>query len=154
MNIHRVAVIGSIAVVVAAVIAGLWLIGSPADQRQQRLDERRVSDLEQLSQAVYRHRNERRALPASRGEERHEKREPKDRRWHVGVFDHDGGVLQPHVARNVTHAGSEVAAGRAVSARADPRRRQSRAARDLCLGIGDSIYHPAKRRAHWHPPPV
>ena len=68
MNIHRVAVIGSIAVVVAAVIAGLWLIGSPADQRQQRLDERRVSDLEQLSQAVYRHRNERRALPASTSE--------------------------------------------------------------------------------------
>lgn len=65
MNIHRLALIGSIAVVVAAVIAGLWLIGSPAEQRQQRLDERRVSDLEQLSQAVYWHRNQRRALPAS-----------------------------------------------------------------------------------------
>ena len=65
MNIHRVALIGSIAVVVGAVIAGLWLIGSPTEQRQQRLDARRVSDLVQLSQAVYRHRNERRALPGS-----------------------------------------------------------------------------------------
>ena len=65
MNIHRVAFIGSIAVVVAAVIAGLWLIGSPGEQRQQRFDARRVSDLVQLSQALYRHRNERRVLPAS-----------------------------------------------------------------------------------------
>ena len=65
MNIHRVALIGTIAVVVAAVVAGLWSIGSPGEQRLRRFDARRVSDLIQLSQAVYRHHDERHALPAN-----------------------------------------------------------------------------------------
>jgi hypothetical protein len=65
MNIHRLAVVGSITAVVAAVAAGLWSIGSPGEQRLRRLDERRVSDLIQLSQAIYRHHNERHALPSA-----------------------------------------------------------------------------------------
>jgi hypothetical protein len=68
MNGHRLAVAGSIAAVVAAVAAGLWVIGSPGEQRLRRLDERRASDLVQLSQAVIWHHNERRALPASAAE--------------------------------------------------------------------------------------
>ena len=65
MNGHRLAVAGSIAAVVAAVLAGLWSIGSPSEQRLRRLDERRVSDLTQLSQAVHWYHTERRALPAA-----------------------------------------------------------------------------------------
>ena len=66
MNGHRLAVAGSIAAVVAAVVAGLWSIGPPSEQRLRRLDERRVSDLTQLSQAVHWYHTERRALPAGR----------------------------------------------------------------------------------------
>ena len=38
-----------IAVVAAAVVAGLVLIGSPAEQRKQRFDERRAQDLASIS---------------------------------------------------------------------------------------------------------
>jgi hypothetical protein len=49
MNVQRAAVIGSIAVVGAAVVAGLLIIGSPAEQRLLRLDEQRVDGLTQLA---------------------------------------------------------------------------------------------------------
>ena len=52
MNVQRAAAVGSIAVVVAAVAAGLFLTGSPAEQRLRRFDERRVRDLQQLSNAA------------------------------------------------------------------------------------------------------
>lgn len=52
MNVQRIAVIGSIAAVAAAVAAGLWQIGSPAEQRLLRLDERRVDELKQISWTV------------------------------------------------------------------------------------------------------
>jgi hypothetical protein len=68
MNAHRLALIFSITAVVAAVAAGLWSIGSPSEQRLRRLDERRVADLTQLSQAVYWHQDQRHALPAGAAE--------------------------------------------------------------------------------------
>jgi hypothetical protein len=68
MNGNRLAVAGSIAAVVAAVAAGLWVIGSPAEQRLLRFDERRDADLRELAQAVNRHQSEERALPASTAE--------------------------------------------------------------------------------------
>lgn len=52
MNVQRVAAIGSIAAVAVAVVAGLIVLGSPAEQRLLRLDERRVNDLRQLSWAA------------------------------------------------------------------------------------------------------
>jgi hypothetical protein len=52
MSVQRVAAIGSAVVVVASVIAGLFVTGSPLEQRLLRLDERRVSDLQSLSQAA------------------------------------------------------------------------------------------------------
>ncbi len=54
MNVQRLAVVGSMAVVVAAVIGGLWLTGSPAEQRRLRLDEQRVNELVRLSNAAQR----------------------------------------------------------------------------------------------------
>jgi len=47
-----VAVVAFIAVVAAVVAAGFLLVGSPAAARRERLDERRVTDLEQVSRAV------------------------------------------------------------------------------------------------------
>jgi hypothetical protein len=49
MNVQRVAVIGSVTVVAAAVVAGLLVIGSPAEQRLLRFDEQRISELGQLA---------------------------------------------------------------------------------------------------------
>ena len=48
MNVQRIAVIGSIAAVAAAVVVGLAITGSPAEQRLLRLDEQRVAELQQL----------------------------------------------------------------------------------------------------------
>jgi len=49
MNVQRIAGVGSLAVVVAAVVAGLLIIGSPAEQRLLRRDEQRVSGLTELA---------------------------------------------------------------------------------------------------------
>ena len=38
--------------VTAAVIAGIYLLGSPSEERARRLDERRVQDLSGISQAI------------------------------------------------------------------------------------------------------
>lgn len=63
MSVQRVAVAGSIAVVIAAVVAGLTLIGSPAEQRLLRLDEQRVGELRQLASAAERRWDDEERLP-------------------------------------------------------------------------------------------
>jgi hypothetical protein len=52
-------------VVAASVIAGFFIIGSPFYQRSVRLDERRVSDLQQLYDAVTNYWSLKRVLPSS-----------------------------------------------------------------------------------------
>jgi hypothetical protein len=61
-----------IVVAIAAIAAGLFVLGSPAEERVLRLDERRVRDLTSIAQAVdvYWTRHER--LPASLDELRNE----------------------------------------------------------------------------------
>jgi hypothetical protein len=63
MNTSRLATGVSVVAVAAAVVAGLTVIGSPAEQRLLRLDERRVLDLRRLAQVVSSHWNARQALP-------------------------------------------------------------------------------------------
>ena len=63
MNAQRVAVVGTLAVVVAAVVAGLWLGGSPAEQRWLRLDEQRVFELTQLANTAERRWDREERLP-------------------------------------------------------------------------------------------
>ena len=53
----------AIAAMLAAIVAGLIVSGSPQRQRELRFDERRVSDLRGLSNAVSRHYRETRRLP-------------------------------------------------------------------------------------------
>ena len=51
-------------VVVAVLAVALWVIGSPAAQRQVRLDERREADLQRIENAIGRHWEKQAALPA------------------------------------------------------------------------------------------
>jgi hypothetical protein len=53
------------AVVIAAIAAGLWLIGSPREQRIRRLDERRVGDLQSIERRIDVYWTRHRALPES-----------------------------------------------------------------------------------------
>lgn len=48
----RVMAVFSAAVVVAAIVAGVFVMGSPAEQRAERLDARRVQDLRTLSYSL------------------------------------------------------------------------------------------------------
>jgi hypothetical protein len=68
MNVQRVALVGSVTVVVATVVAGLWLGGSPAEQRLLRFDEQRVLELRQLVQAARRHWDNQQRLPETAAE--------------------------------------------------------------------------------------
>ena len=52
-------------VVLATLAAALWIIGSPASQRQVRIDERRVQELAIIEAALDRHWETHQALPAS-----------------------------------------------------------------------------------------
>jgi len=58
-------VAGVVAGIGAVVVVGLSLVGSPADARLYRLDERRVNDLQQIARAVDLHWTRTDVLPAS-----------------------------------------------------------------------------------------
>jgi hypothetical protein len=55
MMANRNIAIAASAIVALVVLAGLWLAGSPAQQRLVRLDERRVADLAQLAGTISLH---------------------------------------------------------------------------------------------------
>lgn len=57
------AIVASLAVV-AAVVAGIASIGLPGEQRQARLDQRRIEDLQRIVEAVELHYREGGRLPA------------------------------------------------------------------------------------------
>jgi hypothetical protein len=61
---RRLAIAGTI-VVVGAVVASVWVTGSPSAQRAARLDARRVNDLDDIKDAIRRHVDDHGALPAS-----------------------------------------------------------------------------------------
>lgn len=65
MTSQRLAAAASIVAVVASVIAGFMLSGSPSEQRLRRLDERRLEDLQQLTSAVDTYWRQQRRLPAN-----------------------------------------------------------------------------------------
>lgn len=54
-----------IAVVGTAIIGGLWLLGTPAEQRAQNLDARRVADLRHIARAADGYWKHHGQLPAS-----------------------------------------------------------------------------------------
>lgn len=51
--------------VLAAVVAGLFLLRSPAEERTRRIDARRVDDLRAISEAIDVYRSRRERLPAA-----------------------------------------------------------------------------------------
>jgi hypothetical protein len=63
----RAGVMGIVVTVVVAVaiVAGVFLLGSPAEERARRLDGRRVQDLSEISRAVDVYWTRRASLPAT-----------------------------------------------------------------------------------------
>jgi hypothetical protein len=63
MTRGRAAAVLALLVVVAAVIAGLRLAGSPAQERARRLDRRRLDDLAAISRAIDVYHERHRRMP-------------------------------------------------------------------------------------------
>lgn len=61
----RILLILASLVVAAAVVAGLFVLGSPQDERRRRLDQTRIADLMALRSAVEAHYHREGALPDS-----------------------------------------------------------------------------------------
>lgn len=55
---------GTSAMVLVSIVAGFFIVGSPAEQRQIRFDERRVGDLQNIQGSVINHWTQKNALPA------------------------------------------------------------------------------------------
>jgi hypothetical protein len=56
---------GSVVVVIATIVAGFFIIGTPWQARQYRYDEQRVSDLQNIQYQVVAHWQQKQVLPAS-----------------------------------------------------------------------------------------
>ncbi|MBT6254321.1 hypothetical protein HOI83_03780 [Candidatus Uhrbacteria bacterium] len=67
-NVHKIVGISSSAVVVACIIAGFFIVGTPAEQRAIRFDENRVSDLASIQGEVISYWVQKDALPESLNE--------------------------------------------------------------------------------------
>ena len=67
MSSGRLGLLAVVVVVVSAIIAGLVVSGSPSEQRLLRADERRVSDLRQLSGSIQRYFVDTQRLPPDLG---------------------------------------------------------------------------------------
>jgi hypothetical protein len=65
MNVNRVAALVSSTAVIIAVGFGLLIVGSPQDQRLQRLDQARVGDLELLAHVIDAYWTDHAVLPDS-----------------------------------------------------------------------------------------
>lgn len=61
---RQLAIVASV-VVLATVVASVWVTGTPSAQREARIDERRVSDLDHIKDAIRLHAQDHGALPAS-----------------------------------------------------------------------------------------
>lgn len=68
MNVRRIALFSSLVAVVAAVGAGLFVAGSPVEQRLRRLDDRRVDHLRSLASAADRYFEREERLPGAAAE--------------------------------------------------------------------------------------
>lgn len=65
MSAGRALALGASAVMLAAVVAGLWINGSPADHRDRRVDEVRVADLRALEVVVGNYHGREGRLPST-----------------------------------------------------------------------------------------
>lgn len=63
MNAGRLPLVGVIVIVVAAILAGIVISGSPAEQRRLRADDRRVTDLQRVASALQIYYRSTRKLP-------------------------------------------------------------------------------------------
>jgi len=56
--------ITAIILATAAIIIGFWVVGSPQKQRQEKIDQARTSDLQNITWAIQEYWNKKEALPA------------------------------------------------------------------------------------------
>jgi len=68
LKINKIFAAGSLIIVLLVIIAGFWIVGSPAYQRQLRLDENRVNDLQILQSEVVNYWINKDELPNSLGD--------------------------------------------------------------------------------------
>ena len=64
-GVGRVLMIAATFIVVATLVAALWVMESPSKQRDRRIDERRVEQLEAIADALDLWKNSHKRLPAS-----------------------------------------------------------------------------------------
>ena len=64
MNLDRLAALGATLVVTIAVVVGLVLAGSPAEERDRRIDEQRIAALQHLASVISIYHRETGNLPA------------------------------------------------------------------------------------------
>lgn len=65
MSLERILAIGVSTVVVVAIAAGLFVLGSPSEERSRLLDARRVADLQQIVTAIEDYHAREQSLPAA-----------------------------------------------------------------------------------------
>lgn len=63
MTVNRIAALATSVAVIVTIVAGLFLAGSPSEQRMARFDKERLSDLRYISNSVERYWRERHRLP-------------------------------------------------------------------------------------------
>ena len=91
-----------VAVVLAAVVVGVILLDSPAQERLRRLDERRVSDLSELGRAVSVYWTQEGSLPSSLNEL------SRDREFYADLSDPETG--EPYEYRAIDDTTYELCA--------------------------------------------
>jgi len=67
-HVTRMAAIASAVVVLAAIVAGFFIIGSPAKQRAMRFDDQRVQDLQMIQSNIINHWTQKSKIPAQLSE--------------------------------------------------------------------------------------
>ena len=122
----------AIVLVVGAVAGGLMILGSPGQERVNRLDERRVNDLQQIERAVNLHWTREGRLPASLDE--------LSRDAGIRISLRDPVTMEPYAYRPLEEKKFEMCA---VFESAEPREGSS--AGFWSHGVGRQCFQPTAR---------
>ena len=68
MTVNKIAALLGSLLVVAVVVVGLYIAGSPGEQRLLRFDERRIRDLQMISRSIQTHADKTDRLPGELSE--------------------------------------------------------------------------------------
>ena len=68
MSINRLVALSTSAIVTVCVVIGLYIAGSPTEQRQKRLDNKRISDLRDIVNGIDAYRRRHGQMPPTLGD--------------------------------------------------------------------------------------